>query len=356
MDFSASIRITGQNIYERAQSVLTLVQGKLSTEVLGVSPPSHASAKSLVFCSKPDHLQQALAQKAPLLIVLDKLTLEDLPADVLVFGTKNIPLAMAHVLPLFDQKKLRFSTEAQIHPTAVIHPSARLGQNLRIEAFVVIGAEAVIGDNSTLGTHCVVERKAKIGSSTLLHSHVFIGSECEIGSFCEIHPHTTIGSDGFGFATDSNFKHHKIPQLGKVIIEDHVEIGANCTFDRATLTETRIKSGTKFDNLCHVAHNCEIGENSLIAAGFFVAGSTKIGARLMTAGNVAVTSHVKLTDGVTLGGRATVTNDIKEPGVYAGYPLQPLKEALRTMTSATHVTELRRQVSKILKHLNLSND
>jgi len=217
----------------------------------------------------------------------------------------------------------------------------------------VIGAFAQVGDDCWIGATFVLEKSVRLGQWTIIHPQVFVGADCEIGNDCEVHPHTTIGSDGFGFATDEKFKHHKIPQLGRVIIEDRVEIGANCAIDRATLTETRIRSGTKFDNLCHIAHNCEVGEDCLFAAGLFIAGSSKMGSRITCGGNVAITAHVKITDNVALAGRSTVTNHVDEPGQYGGYPLQPLKQALKTIASLGHISELRKSVTKILKHLEL---
>ncbi|MCK6598714.1 MAG: UDP-3-O-(3-hydroxymyristoyl)glucosamine N-acyltransferase, partial [Bdellovibrionaceae bacterium] len=192
-----------------------------------------------------------------------------------------------------------------------------------------------------------------IGNSSILHASIYLGSHCEIGSHCEVHPHTSIGSDGFGYYTDQNYHHHKIPQIGKVVIEDRVEIGSNCCFDRATITETRIKKGSKIDNLCHFAHNCSLGENSLIAAGFFVAGSTHLGHRFTTGGNSVVSTHLNICDGVTLAGRSTVTNDVVEAGQYGGYPLQKIKDALKTISSLTKLVEMRKQLSKIIATLNI---
>jgi len=151
-------------------------------------------------------------------------------------------------------------------------------------------------------------------------------------------------------------RQHKIPQLGIVVLEDFVEFGANCAVDRATLGETRIGEGTKFDNLCHVAHNCQIGRHSVYAAGFFVAGSSTIGDHFMVGGTTAVGDHLQISDNVTLGGRSVVTSDIPKAGAYAGYPLEPFAEARRTLVNLTYVTKMRKQLLQIQKHLGLKEE
>jgi UDP-3-O-[3-hydroxymyristoyl] glucosamine N-acyltransferase len=187
-------------------------------------------------------------------------------------------------------------------------------------------------------------------------SHVFVGSACEIGSDCEIHPHSSIGSDGFGYAIDARGRPRKICQLGNVVIGDDVEIGSNCAIDRATLTSTRIRSGAKLDNICHIAHNCDLGEDGLYTAGFMMAGSTTIGRRFMTGGNSVVSAHLNIADDVSLQGRSNVTKSISRSGAYGGYPLQPLQDALRTTVNLGHLSKLRRDLKRVMNHLKLSSD
>ena len=259
--------------------------------------------------------------------------------------------AMAVCLPLFDAKKSRFGQG--VHATAQIHPTAKLGKNVAIDAFAVIGADAHIGDHCLIGAHTVVESGAKIGASTILHPHVFIGASSELGQSCEVHPHTSIGSDGFGFAQSPDGKRHKIPQLGKVILENFVEVGSGCAIDRATLSETRIGEGSKFDNHCHVAHNCTIGKHNVFAAGFMIAGSSQIGDGCSFGGGCVVADHVKIGNQCHFGGLSGVHNDVLQPGVYAGYPLQPLKDNMRTMANLVRLTEMRKQLAQVQKHLKL---
>ena len=239
-------------------------------------------------------------------------------------------MGMAVLLKYFDRKCYRFTQWGERHPTAVVHPDAVIGERVFLGPYCVIGAHASIGNDCLIGAHAVIENDARIGERTVLHPHVFVGAGCQIGNDCEIHPHTSIGSDGFGYAVDPDGRPRKISHLGNVKIGDGVEIGSNCAVDRATLTSTHIRSGTKLDNICHIAHNCDLGENGFFTAGFMMGGSTKIGRQFVTGGNSVVTAHITLGDNVTLQGRSSVTCDVPDAGAYGGYPLQPLKEAMKT--------------------------
>ncbi|AGH95000.1 UDP-3-O-(3-hydroxymyristoyl)glucosamine N-acyltransferase [Pseudobdellovibrio exovorus] len=318
---------------------LLSLQQRFDVSITAVQPPEFANAKTLVFVSTAELLQKALANQAQALIVLQSLYQDagtSIPSNICVWTTPNISQAMSLVLPLFDQKT--DFLKAGIHPTASIHPTATVAPTAHVGAYAVIEAHAHVGDN------------------TVIYPHVYIGPFCEIGSRCHISSHVSIGSDGFGFFTDKTFTHHKIPQIGKVVIEDDCELGSHCAVDRATLTETRIKKGSKFDNFCHIAHNVQIGENALVAAGFMVSGSTIIGKNLMVAGGVHVTGHISIADSTILTGRAGVTNSIEKGGMYGGFPLESHKESLKTLVSLPHVKKMRKQISKILAHLNLTDE
>lgn len=330
--------ISAEQISKAATSVLACKQNR-TLELSEVLPPNISKPSSLVFLSKKEHVDQALANKSKALILTESLFSEvetALPKDAVVWTTKNIQQAMTLILPLFDN--VAELVRQGIHSTAIIHPTAEIHPGVHIGAYVVIGA------------HCV------IGADTVILPHVYVGPYCEIGKRCHISTHTTIGSDGFGFFTDKTFTHHKIPQIGKVIIEDDCEFGAHCAIDRATLTETRIKKGSKFDNFCHIAHNVQFGENALVAAGFIVAGSTKIGKNFMTSGGVHALGHLNIADNVILSARAGVTQDIEKSGMYGGFPLETHKESIKTLMSVPKIKKLRKQVSKILTHLNLKDE
>lgn len=348
--------ISTKDLLERFPELLSLARGQVTERPLHeAAPVETGSIGHLVFAGKQDQLSQALANKATAIVAAKALQLPEgeLPHSTL-FQTPNVGLAMAAILPLFEKQRSPALNER--HPTAAIHPTAKIGKDVSWGPFVCVGPEAVIGDGCRLGPNTVVEDRAVIGPRTRLHAQVHIGRDCVIGSDCEIYPHVTIGGEGFGYAQDKNFHSHKLPQLGRVVLGDRVEVGSGTVIDRAAFTETKIGSGTKIDNLCHIAHNCEIGEDSLIAGGFMTAGSTKIGARFMTGGSTVVADHLQITDGVMLAGRSTVTNDITKPGAYGGYPLAPMKEHLKTVASLPHLVKLRKQVSRILKHLNLNEE
>ena len=241
---------------------------------------------------------------------------------------------MSSILELFDNIKAHLTKG--IHPTASIHPTAQVSKSAHIGAFAVIEAYALVGDDS------------------IIYPHVYLGAYCEVGNRCLISSHVTIGSDGFGYFTAKTFKHHKIPQIGKVVIEDDCEFGSHCAIDRATLTETRIKKGSKFDNFCHIAHNVQFGENALVTAGFIVAGSTIIGKNLMTSGGVHILGHLKIADNVILSARAGVTQNIEHSGMYGGFPIETHKESIKTHVSIPQIKKIKKQVTKILKYLNLN--
>jgi len=347
--------ISGSMIHEIPGDVLTYVQGPLGAKVLKILPPEQSNAECLAFVSKQDQLELALKQNASIIIAHKSLKIPE-KAHACFFTTPHIQLGMATVGPLFDKKIQRFHQEEHIHPKGSVHPSAQLGKNVIVGPCAVIGAEVRIGDNSIIGANSVVESHARIGHNTIIHPQAFIGAHCEVGSFCEIHPHATIGADGFGFVPLKDSHPVKIPQLGIVVIEDHVEVGASSTIDRAALTETRIRAGTKLDKQCHIAHNCELGVNNMTAAGFMIAGSSKTGKNFVCGGNAVVSDHVTIADNVMIAGLSGVTNDITEPGQYGGYPLQPLKDSLKTLANTIHLTKMRKQLSRIAKHLNLSEE
>lgn len=318
-----------------AGSALSLKQ-KSDVSISEVTPPDRATPNSLVFVSKKELFEQAFSKQAKAFIMTESVyeaVKSAIPSNACVWTTSNIQAAMSVVLKLFD--KVKPWLQQGIHPQASIHPTAQVSAKAHIGAFAVIEAHAVVGDDS------------------IIFPHVYVGPYCQIGARCQIGPHVSIGADGFGFTTDKTFTHHKIPQIGKVIIEDDCELGAFCAVDRATLTETTIKKGSKFDNFCHIAHNVQFGENAIVAAGFIVAGSTIIGKNLMTSGGVHALGHLKIADNVILSARAGVLQDVEQSGMYGGYPLEPHRESMKTLMTIPQLKLIRKQVNKILNHLNL---
>ncbi|MDB6086709.1 MAG: glucosamine N-acyltransferase [Gammaproteobacteria bacterium] len=351
--------LTGEMIQSHHADLFTFLEGNLRTPASHCEIPEEALSGSLVYASTPEQAAEALLRGPAILILGAQVNacLESAKeSGTCCFSVPCIAMGMARLLKYFDAKRDRFTQWGARHPTAVVHADATIGENVLLGPYCVIGAGAIIGDGCLIGAHAVVENHARIGARTVLHPQVFIGFDCEIGEDCEIHPHSTIGSDGFGYTVEADGRPRKISHLGNVMIGDHVEIGANCAVDRATLTSTRIRSGTKLDNLCHIAHNCDLGENGFYTAGFMTGGSTKIGRQFVTGGGTVVTAHVTLADNVVLAGRSTVTNDIREPGRYGGYPLQPLKQAMKTVASIGQLNEFRRNLNRIMKHLRLPPD
>lgn len=348
--------IQSKDLLSQFSTILKHWHGSSNPSVTKASSAEEGGPGDLVFASQQMQLNIALERRASVIVAAEKLSLSKAPAEeTLLLKTPHVGLAMAKILPLFDIRKSRWATQG-VHPLSVIHPSAKLGQNVTIEAFVTIGENVSIGDSCFIGSNTVIESGSRLGSHCRIHPQVFIGANSILGRECELHPQVTLGSDGFGYAQDSTFQHHKLPQLGRVVLGDRVEIGAGTAVDRAAFSETKIGTGTKIDNLCHIAHNCSIGENSAIAGGFMVAGSTRIGARFMTGGSTVIADHLQIADGVLLAGRSTVTKDISEPGAYGGYPTVPMKEHLRTVASLPALAPLRKQVARIMKHLNLKEE
>jgi UDP-3-O-[3-hydroxymyristoyl] glucosamine N-acyltransferase len=350
--------LCAQTIQDCHSDVFTFLGGNLLRSASAPASPDTATTTSLVYITDAAQIPAAMRLDPAILIVhaaAAPALAEQPGADTCCFSVRNIPLGMAVLLKYFDQKRQRFTQWGERHPTAIVHPEATLGADVCLGPYCVIGAKATIGAGCLIGSHAVIENNARIGANTVIHPHVFIGSGCEIGTNCEIHPHTTVGSDGFGYGVEAGGTPRKISHLGNVHIGDHVEIGANCAIDRATLASTYIRSGTKLDNLCHIAHNCDLGENSFFTAGFMMGGSTKIGRQFMTGGNSVVTGHITIANNVTLQGRSSVTNDILESGAYGGYPLQPLKEAMKTAVSLSQLNTIRKNLARVMKHLKLSD-
>ena len=246
-----------------------------------------------------------------------------------------------------------------IHPTAIVAPSSTLGHGVRIGAYVVVGEKCRIGDGAMISHGVVLGDGVTIGDASLLYPNVAVREGCVIGSRVIIHSNTTVGSDGFGFAPLPDGTFEKIPQLGIVVIEDDVEIGANCAVDRATMGETRIKKGAKLDNLIQVAHNVVIGENTVIAAQAGISGSTTLGKNVMIGGQVGLTGHLEIANRTKIGAQSGVHRSVQEPGTTIfGYPAYPQREAFRILGAMPQlpdlvatVRELKKTVEKLEKEI-----
>lgn len=340
-----------------------LVFGNSEVSIDSVRAPEESTPHSLCFLSQKPHQELLSDLNASVWILTqdfwnqskDRLLERANQTSASLVVCRNLQIAMAKILAYFDRRNELFAFPCGISPQTWIHPSAKISSNVTIGPFCSIGPEVFIDENTHIGPHCVIEGESKIGSNCYLESHVFIGRQTEIGHHCRIKPFASIGVDGFGYAPTPQGT-LKIPQIGKVVIEDHVDIGSSVCIDRATLSHTRIGHGTKLDNLVHIAHNCNIGRYCFLTAGFAIAGSSSIGDYFMTGGTTAVGDHVQITDKVTLAGASVVTGNIDKSGSYGGNPIQPMQDYLRTRSSLISLTTMRRNLQKIMKHLNLDDE
>jgi len=268
-----------------------------------------------------------------------------------ILTSRNVKLARALICQRYFDRDLRPASQPRIHPSAVVDESVVVPKDTVIGAGTIIGPRVILGDHCVLMSNVVVEEDAIIGDRTVLHPSVVVGYGCHIGSHVIIRAGTIIGSEGFGFAQDEKNKHHRIPQMGSVVIEDRVVIGANCCIDRGAFHGTRISSGTIMDNLCHIAHNVEIGEDCILIAMTCIAGSTRLGNRVITSGQSGILDHINISDDTVLVHRAGVTKDIKKPGMYGGAPIQPLKEYMRNQAIIRHLSEMRSKIMDLEKSL-----
>lgn len=225
---------------------------------------------------------------------------------------------------------VQYSQDDAIHPTAVIDPRATLGAGVRIGPYAVIGRDARIGARSVVHASAVLMDRVVLGEDCVIYPHVTVREDCLLGHRVVVQPGAVIGGDGYGFVMHEG-RHHKIPQLGKVVIADDVEIGANATIDRGRFTATSIGRGSKVDNLVMVAHNVQVGEDCLLVSQTGISGSTKIGDRVVLAGQVGVTGHLEICSDVTVLGKSVVAKHVLNPGTYAGIPIRPVAQWKKTI-------------------------
>lgn len=347
------MKVLSSEIHKTFPQIFSSVDG--DAECIGISSSEKPAAKTLVFANSPSEIETAVKNKASVIVSTDKnFSGFTRPKDV-SFLKLSVPsnMAMALIGQKYTPRDLRSGHKPGIDSRSSVDSTAKISPNSFVMPFVVIGKNASVGENSFIGSNSFIGKNAKIGANSIIYPNVYIGDDTEIGNNVIIQSHTSIGSEGFGYAQDKSFNHHPIPQNGKVVIEDGVEIGASCAIDRATFDETRIGSGSKLDNRVHIAHNVKVGKNALICAGFIVAGSTTIGDRFMCGGRVGVTDHVAICDDVQISGQSVVSKDVVKPGAYGGFPLQPIKDYFKTQATIGTIVEIRRQLSAVIKKLEL---
>lgn len=240
--------------------------------------------------------------------------------------TKNL-IVVEDCRSAFGTMVALFHPEARfpvgIHPTAIVSETAKIGSNVCIMAYTVIEDGAEIGDGTVIYPYCYIGHNVKIGSHCELNPGAVVHENAILGDRVVLRAHAVVGGQGFGFATDEKGHHTHIRQLGRAVIEDDVEVGACTTIDNGAMNNTVVHRGTKIDNLVHLGHNVEVGEDCFIIAQVGIAGSTKIGNHCILAGQAGITGHIEICDNVVLGGKTGVTGNITKPGVYLGYPMRP---------------------------------
>ncbi len=331
-------------ITDIAQFVTGEIDGDATLIITGIAKIEEAVEGQISFISNPKYAKFIETTGASVIIVS-----KDFPkSEKTLLRTENPYLAFLTLIKRFMPN--RDALEAGIHPTAVIDGSSELGINLAIGAHVVIGKNCHIGDQCKLYPGVVIGNQVKIGANTTLYPNVSVREDVVIGDRVIIHNGTVLGSDGFGFAREGQ-TYQKIPQVGSVVIEDDVEIGANCTIDRATLGETRIKRGVKLDNLIQIAHNVVIGENTVIAAQTGISGSTKIGKGVIIGGQVGFVGHIEIGDNTSIGAQSGVSKTLPPNSVVFGYPAKPIMQAKREEAALRRVPERLKKVTELEKDL-----
>ncbi len=339
-----------------ASDIAKLLDGEVvgdgSIQISGVAKIEEAQAGMLAFIANPKYEKYAESTSASCVLVsrsFDPAKFSKLPPALIKLDDPYASFVIA--IERFAPKKIDIATG--VHSTAVIHSSASIGKNCSLGAYVVIGENVIVGENVTIHPHVVIGRDVKIGNDCLFYSHITIREECVIGNRVIIQPGAVIGGDGFGFAPKQDKSYQKIPQLGIVVLEDDVEVQANTCVDRATLGETRIKRGTKLDNLVQIAHNVVIGEDTVIAGSSGVAGSTKIGNRNMIGGAVAITGHIFTANDVKVGGGSIATRALDKAGeTYSGYPAKEAAKWRKVEAASRSLPELLTEMREMKKKIN----
>ena len=301
------------------QKIATLLNGELegsgNVPIFELAKIEEAGEGSITFLANPRYTPFVYTTGASA-IVVSKNFIPEKPVKAVLIRVDDPYTAFTELLEWYNGN---VPQKTGIEQHAFIHPSARIGKNVYVGAFAYIDEQAEIGDNVKIYPHVFIGSNVKVGNNTILYPGVKVYHDCEIGNNCIIHSGAVIGSDGFGFAPNGT-DYKKIPQIGNVVIEDHVEVGANTTIDRATLGSTFIRSGVKLDNQIQVGHNVEIGENTAIAAQTGISGSTKIGKNCQFGGQSGVAGHLKIGNNVKVGAKTGISRNVKDNEILIGAP------------------------------------
>jgi UDP-3-O-[3-hydroxymyristoyl] glucosamine N-acyltransferase len=332
------------------------IAGLLKGEIVGnpdikvntIAKIEEGQTGALSFLANPKYEHYLYETKSSVVLV-NKSFVPSAKVDATLIKVENAYEAFASILVMVDQARPR---KKGIHSTAVIETTAKIGSDVFIGPYAYIGENCIIGDGCSVYPHVYIGDNTKIGNNCILNPGVKIYHDCLIGEGCIIHAGSVIGSDGFGFAPQSDTEFMKIPQLGNVILEDHVEIGANVAIDRATMGSTIIRKGVKLDNLIQIGHNVEVGEHSVMAGQTGIAGSTKVGKNCMFGGQVGIAGHLKIANGTKIGAQGGVLGDIKEENtVILGSPAIEIKQFLKSSVIFKKLPDLKVKIDSLEKEV-----
>jgi UDP-3-O-[3-hydroxymyristoyl] glucosamine N-acyltransferase len=334
-----------------AAQIAMLVNGQLegnaAAAVSSFGKIEEATEGQLSFLANPKYEEYLYQTKASIVIINASLELKNSVTATLI-RVPDAYTAFATLLAKYQELKTQQLTGIQ--QPSYIASTATLGENVFVGAFVYIGENVKIGNNVKLFPGVVLGDKVTIGDNSILHAGVKIYVDCVVGNQVIIHAGTVVGSDGFGYAPQADGTYQKVPQIGNVVIEDMVEIGANTTIDRATMGSTIIRKGVKMDNLIQIAHNVEIGTNTVIAAQTGISGSTKVGRNVMFGGQVGTAGHITIADGSRINGQTGVNKSIKEPNkAFNGTPALEFSQSLRLQIMTKNLPELEKRVKDLEK-------
>lgn len=327
------------------------IEGNADAAVSGLSKIEEGKLETLSFLGNLKYTQYIYDTDASIVIVNKSLVLEKPVKKTCTLIRVEDPYAcFAQLLEMYNQVK---GNKKGIEQPSYISSSAKHGNDCYVGAFAYIGENVVLGNNVKIYPHVFIGDNTKVGDNTIVYAGAKIYSDCVVGAHCTIHAGVVIGADGFGFAPNSENNYKKIPQIGNVIIEDHVEIGSNTTIDRATLGSTIIRKGVKIDNLIQIGHNVEIGENTVIAASASIAGSTKVGKNCMIGGQAGIIGHLKIADGTKIAGQTGIGNNVKKEGeAWQGSPAMPYLDFQRSFVIFRKLPQLAQKISELEKQMN----
>ncbi len=335
-----------------AKQIAEFIQGRVEGDE---NAAVHTFAKieegvpgAISFLSNPKYTHYIYETQSSIVLVNEDVELEK-PVSATLIRVKNAYESVAKLLQLYESMKPK---KTGIDPTASVSPKATIGKDVYIGAFVVIGDGATIGDGTQIYPHTVIGDGVTIGAGCLLYPNITVYQGCKIGNNVTIHAGSVIGADGFGFAPNTE-GYEKIPQIGIVVIEDNVEIGANTCIDRSTMGQTIIRKGVKLDNLIQVAHNCEVGENTVMSAQVGMAGSTKIGAWCMVGGQAGFSGHIQIADKTFVGAQSGVIKNTKGNGeALIGSPAVDPKLFFKARAIDAKLPDMYKQIAALQKEID----